>query len=404
MDHLRIVILTSLFSIFAIACNESPKKISENLHSSIGSEKQDSTGVSTVIDLTKSYDDISLRLDDFAEDFKIIKLEAKNNSKIRYFNGFIGDKYIISVESDKILQFSSNGKFIAVIARMGRAPDEYQSVTAWDVDREEQYFVFHDNGKNYIRRFNLRSSKHESNIPFTSKGRLTNLQIINDTVISILPFLYSNYGYLYFYQSLNGKIIEGKKHDPVTSKGPWSGKNPVFKKSDDNSIFFQPSESDTVFKVSGTKIKPVISILIEKPQVNGGTTKGYNVAFLYEDSKKILLKKTGFEIQRTATSLSTNVLNNEFILFDKNSNKPFRITPFYHDYFGVQLDIPLISFNNDNQFVVEFQALKLKKLLKDALEIQNIPESSRIKLQQLDREISEFDNPILVTGKCKNNL
>ena len=355
----------------------------------------------SVIDISGQCSEIALKLDDIAEDIKLTRLETDKNAMIRYFRGYVGEKNIVTIDHEKILQFSSDGQFIRVIAIKGRGPGEFGQIDAWDVDENEHFFLYHDVGKSYITKYNLDSFKFENNIPFTDKGYLSNILTVNDTLLIILPGMFSNYGYLYFYQSTSGQICEGIKKEPVPHPGVWSGRTPVFRKMGDDSFLFQPSESDTIFKIDRSHFKPVISLLTEDPQTNGEITKGAYISFLYQDDKKVFLQKLGYETRNTPNSVSTRALENETLMFNRKSNKLYSIKPFYHDYFGFKLDIHSIDFSKGNQFIVLYQALDFKNLLRDAFQKNEIPESQKERLQQLFDQISEFDNPILITGRIR---
>ena len=198
------------------------------------------------IDLTRNIDATYLNLNEYVSDLKLIRLETTENSLIRRFNGYVGDRYILAIENDNVLQFSSDGKFIRTIAKRGKGPDEFNQIDAWTVDEDEQYFLFHDVRRDAIYKYDLENNLMSESIPFEDKGYLSKIVLVNDSIISILPGMFSEHGYLYFNQSTSGRIINGIKKEIVEHPGAWAGSSPVFKKTIDNSIVFQPSESDTI--------------------------------------------------------------------------------------------------------------------------------------------------------------
>ena len=115
--------------------------------------------------------------------------------------------------------------------------------------------------------------------------------LINDTTLSILPGMFSEYGYLFFNQTLTGQITGGIAKENVPHPGAWAGTAPVFKKSFDNSIMYQPSESDTVFRIDGTKIIPVYSFLVEKPQKSGDVSTGTTASYVNSDKNLLFVSK-----------------------------------------------------------------------------------------------------------------
>lgn len=350
------------------------------------------------IDLTGTRHDIPFSINDITHDLRLIKLEANSNSFIKYFNGYIGKSYIISLNQEKVILFESNGTYKTIISSYGRGPKDFEGIDGWDVDKDEKYFLFHSYGRNYINKYNLRTNNFEDNIPFRNMGRITNLQVLNDTLICILPYMYANYGYVFFYQNFSGQILTGVKKDPVSHKGPRAGKTPVFKKTADNSIIYQPSESDTVFKIVGNELKPIISITNKKPQQKGDLTYGSNISFLNICGNNIILHKADFEILQTYNSVSINVLKHDYIVYDSEKNVVSYMNPFSLEYSGIQIKIPsLINYINDNQFVASYQALEFKNYFNDALKIE-FDNSRRKQITNTYNQVSENDNPIIITG------
>lgn len=387
MKHLKHIAFSLCFVLFILGCKQSnwvdaPEDIFN-------------------IDLTKKYDDIPFKLSDLSDDIKFVRLETNKNSLLSNFRGFVGDKYIISIGYKKVLQFSADGKYICTIAIKGRGPMEFHQIDAWAVDDNEHFLFYHDYSKNYINKYNLDSFKFERKIPFEENGDLSSMLSINDSTLAILPNMFAKYGYLYFYQSHTGRILEGIKKEPVPHPGAWAGRTPIFVKTANNSILFQPSETDTVYRIEGSEIEPVISLMVEKPQKSGDKTTGFNISFQHMDNNRIFLCKSGYESIVTPNSSSIKSLDVENLVFYKNNNTIHRISRIYNDYLGIQLNTPYIYFPQHNRFIVQYQALDFKKLLEDAIKEGILPENKINSFKKLNSEISESDNPILITGKCR---
>lgn len=350
------------------------------------------------IDLTKDIPEKPFVINSITGDLRLIKLEANSNSYINYFNGFIGKKYIISFNQDKVILFSSTGTYKCTIAKSGQGPNDFIGIDGWDVDSEEKFLFFHDYGRNYINKFNLKSESFEDNIPFKNIGRITNLLLINDTSFCILPYIYSGSGYLFYYQSLSGIITGGIKKEPISHKGPWSGRSPVFFRCPDKSILFHPSESDTVFKIIENDLLPSISILNTKPQKKGNVTTGNNVSFEAISKNLIILRMTDFETLQTDKLLSTSVKKSVYVTFDTTQKVGSIINPFYLDYFGIRIKCSmLVNFINDNQFAAIYQALEFKNIMKEAL-LEELDNKKRSLIMQLIEQTSENDNPVIIIG------
>ncbi len=367
-----------------------------------GPNKADTSDEMIVIDLTKKHEEISLKLEDFLDDIRLIRLETNEHSLLSHFYGYVGDQYIIAMDfNNRILLFSADGRYIRTIAQKGKGPGEFNHIDAWDVDDSEQFLYYHDMGKNYINKHNLNNGKYEENIPFSNKGYLNGMASINDTLLAILPGMFSEYGYLYFYQTTGGEIIAGKEKDPVPHPGAWAGMSPIFRKAANHSIFFQPSDCDTVYVVNEGGMQAHIIFIVPNPQKNGATTVGTYGGFIHQEPDRILLNKGGFESHITSNSSSFRMLQSEYLFYYPEDKKTHNITSLHYDHLGIEINNPRISHTNDKYFVIQFPAIRLQDIIKETLENNELSASKRDSLMQLYGELSENDNPILITGTMK---
>ena len=358
----------------------------------------------TEIDLTENYKDTIIKLEDFASDIKLVRLETNENSLFGHFRGHIGKKHIIIIGWEKILQFSGDGKFICVIAEKGKGPGEFNIIDGWDVDESEQLFLYHDRGKNYIRKYNMDNRKFEGKIPLADKSNITKLNsiiFINDTLLAIQRGMFSAYHYLYFFQTTSGEIIEGKKKNPVPRSGPYAGMNPIFKETNEKSIIYQPTKSDTIYKINGKKMKSIISLDLEKPHIHGNVNEGSHASFLSMDKEYIFLRKIRYRSEKTSNSANFKVLSSEYLRYNRSNNETYKINSLFYDYLGIELSNPIIIFQDNKFFAIKYEAISFKDLIDNTLKNNNISKLKKNKLKQLNKKITENDNPILITGKYK---
>ena len=353
----------------------------------------------TTVDLTGRHNSMQFNLNEHASDLKIIRLESNDSALIRYFWGHVGEKYIISVERDKVLLFTSRGEFIRTISSRGKGPGEFTQIDSWIVDENENFLLYHDYQKNYICNYNLNSQQWDENIPFEDHGYLGGMVLVNDTILSILPSLFSEYGYLYFNQTFTGQITGGVTRENIPHPGSWSGKSPVFKKNPDNSIIFQASESDTVFRIDGSRMVPIYSFLVEKPQKNGDITTGSFVSYLHSDKNQLLVSRVRYESVTTATSSSLRATESEYLSYDLKTMKTNKIDPLSFEVMDMELEASNVFFPDRDQILITYQAVDFKKMIGEAIKKDDITASRKERLMQLDSEISENDNPIIITGK-----
>jgi len=355
----------------------------------------------TTVDLTGRYNSLQFNINEHVSGLKMIRLESNDSSLIRYFSGHVGEKYIIAMERGKVLLFSSMGEFIRTIAKRGKGPGEFTQIDAWVVDENENFFLYHDAGKDYICSYNLNSKQLEENIPFEDHGYLSGMILLNDTILSVFPSLFSEYGYLYFYQTFTGQITGGITRENIPHPGNWSGKSPVFKKNPDNSIVFQASESDTVFRIEGDRMVPVYSLMVEKPQKRGDITTGSFVSYLHSDKNQLLITRLRYESITTPTSSSLGVTESEYLSFDLKTRKTNKIDPLSLEVMDMELEATNLSFPDKSQILITYQAVDFKIMIGEAIKRDNISGSGKERLMQLNSEISENDNPIIITGKWK---
>jgi hypothetical protein len=350
------------------------------------------------VDLTSKPSTLQINLNEYVDDLKIVRLESNDSSLIRYFSGHVGEKHIISIERDKIILFTAKGEFVRTIAKKGKGPGEYTQIDAWVVDKNENFFLYHDVQKNYICKYNLNTQQLEENIPFEDHGFVSRMVQINDTILSILPSMFSKYGYVFFNQTISGQVIGGITKENIPHPGTWAGKSPLFQMADENSIIFQSSESDTVFKIDGSQMIPIYSFLVEKPQKSGDVTIGSNVHYLYSDKNQLLIGKSEYESIITPTSASINTIASEYIFVDLKTMKASKLAPMLLEIMDVKLEVSYVNFPKKNQIIITYQAVDFKKMIDETIKREDVTESKKERLIKLNSEISENDNPIIITG------
>ena len=367
-----------------------------------GCSKSESDSSVVNLDFTRNYDGVTLNLNDIASDISVVRMETNENSLISYYRGFVGDKYILSFGNKSIMLFSSDGKFIQTIINRGKGPGEFNQIDAWTVDDTEHFLYYHDAGKDYICRYDLSSRKPDKELPFTNKGYLSKMLLINDTTFAIMPGMFGKYGYHWFYQSISGKILGGEEKESVPHPGGvWAGMSPLFIKLAYNTIFYQPSESDTLFRIKGVEKTPVFCFKYAPAKKNGSKTTGESVSILKTLKSRMLIRKSKFEKIVTSTSASIKGLGLDIYITDYSGSKINRIDSVFYDKMGIWLDANLIQLTNDNMVTFIYNAVDFKTVLKNAINSKDISDVKRNSLSILNNEISDDDNPIVIAGKLK---
>ena len=229
--------------------------------------------------------------------------------------------------------------------------------------------------------------------------------LINDTTLSMLPGKFAEYEYLFFNQTFSGRITGGVKKDNIPAPDDWIGSPPIFKLSSNNSIVFQPSEVDTLYRIDETKMIPVYALQPKEPIKNGDKSTGTFVIYLYSDKNRILFSKTRYE-SITGPNGSKSIIsitpNLEYICFDLTTLQTRRIAPSLSlDNIDLNFGNGDVFFPNKNQIVLSYQAFEFKKMIDETIKSKNLTESTKERLEKLNSEIAENDNPVVIAGKLK---
>jgi hypothetical protein len=346
-----------------------------------------------------------LKLSDLVSNTRLVKLETNESSLIGIASRFLaGQKSIICINQSNILQFDSNGKFIRVIAKQGRGPDEFLNIFGFDMDREEKNLFFTSSNSKMIQVVDLITGKFINQIA-VSNGESGPKIVIKDNKISILPTIRGNEKYFLYYQDFFGKLIEGI---PVTYKKipqmiVSNSSNPV--SHGDFIYYYEPKVcGDTIFKINRSGKTPMA---IVQGGDNFGLSKanptGYFTTLLSKIADSWVFSNQLFE-------MNNNILNirdlHYYILEDKNSRLS-EITEFTLDNLGKTYSyeeikkIPLVySFDlSREQFVFKIESIDFKKIV--AANKFNAPENEIKQIKKLDQEVTIYDNPVLLIGKLK---
>ena len=369
------------------------------LSSSCGKRSQVSEGIPG-IDLTGKLDTVTYSIDDLIRDVRMIRLETNEQSLLSNFQGFVGDNVVLAVSDNKVLQFDGQGNYLRTITRKGPGPMEFNYFDAWTVDEHGRYFFYHDLMKHYIKRYNLVTGNFEKDIPFDCKGYISGLLTVNDTLLAILPNRLSSYDYQYFYQTIDGKIIDGMKKDTLEEPGEWTGLLPVFSKGSGDIIYLQPEGEDTVYEVRNNQKKPCLYFNTPQSVKRGNETSGTYGSLLYPVGDLIFIHDGTF-IRTVMQYGKTTRMNSITGVYNRKSGDLQLIDSLLLHFEGMALANRGFDIMSDKRFVMPFQALQIKAALKEALKNQETPKDQVMKLKMLDKQISENDNPVLITGKIR---
>lgn len=357
-----------------------------------------------IIELRKGVMAEPVGLSEIAQDIRLIRLETSDKSLIRNFNGYVGERHIISVGQAVIHLFSSDGAFIGEVSRRGKGPGEFTQVDAWAVDGDEKYFLYHEMGKNHINRYDLERLSQAEPIPFQSKGSLNSITVYDDSLLLIMPGIFGSYGYDFFFQTFDGTITGGMERKDVPHPGAWAGMNARLHISAEGKILMQPSESDTVYIVEANALIPAIYCISERPEKFGDMTKGaYNI-YLYERNGLIHFLQTGYEKTISQGNAMISINDVRYFIYDRKKSEVRIAEPLYHELWGYRLDLPGLVFQDGGLIHCSVQAMEIRRFIRDALASSGSDagnSSGRKELETLYALIKEDDNPVIIRGRLK---
>ncbi|BDD08585.1 hypothetical protein FUAX_10170 [Fulvitalea axinellae] len=387
MKSILRLILVSIFIALLSACGDKNQ-----------SKEPASAQEMITIDLNQEFESKPIPLSQIAKDIRVIRLSSEEESLMRYFRGFVGKKYIISVTRKNILQFDSNGKFIRTITRSGKGPREFsQMVMSWAVDDHEKHLFYNGFKNNYICKFNLETGEFEKdiNIPIEHCSDIFNMASVNDTTLVIAPNKYKSSGYEYFSLSHSGRIIDGYKRKPIAKElWPKSFNKPTLKKADDEHLLLLTNQSEPMYRLDKKRRDPVL-------QIQGKDTtfidEGFIVSFMnctHTSEKYTYLTlskvKEAFGAIMTAGDAS--------YLYDKKKNETVEIKKFTYDTYGIPLGKRLMNLDR-GVFYCSVNAIDLKNKLDKIIEKNELPKKEMEWVKNLQDKVSEDDNPVIFSGK-----
>ena len=347
----------------------------------------------------------AFKLSDLVSETKLVKLETKDSSMIGPSSRFIvGAKYIICTSQKNILQFDSNGKFIRVIAKVGRGPEEFININGINMDKEEKNLFFTSRNSKMINVVDLITGKFSSPIPL-SNGESAPRIIIKNDKIGVLPTITGNEKYILYYQSFSGKFIEGI---PVTYKNiPQMNINNVTHPVSHGDLiyYYEPKVcGDTLFKVNGVMKTPVA--IVQGGNIFGmsmASPSGYTTTFLSKIANFWVFSDLFIDMSNS----NLNIKDSHFYILDDKNSSLSEINEFTLDNLGktypweeIKKGLFIDTFDwSREQFVLKIEAMDFKKII--AANKLNLPENEMKQIKKLDQEITIYDNPVLLVGKLK---
>jgi hypothetical protein len=355
-----------------------------------------------LIHLKEIKETYSPKLSDFAKDFDIIRLETSKDCILGNGTYYITNEYIL-VEKPKhgVLQFSSKGKFIRTLAKMGQGPAEYL-MPNFTVDEEKQILYINDYTKGgYFLSFDLHSGEYLGNIEKAIHGTSTDIRLLSDNILLVQNVTYPQNEQdkcILYYQDLSGRLITKvdypkDMHFSLQSNSIIN-QNPPFR--------YQVRDLDTVFTIHNTSLSPFLVFDYGEPNPPGVNTPGHKSMYLdFETSQGVYFHKF---------FITTNKVRNgtigaaDYYLLDKNKNKVFSYDSIYIDPIHQSMSSyksGYIEIQNNGSVYIVFQAIDLIEQAEIALADSQFSDPYRSILEDVISDLDVEDNPVILLGRLK---
>ncbi len=355
-----------------------------------------------VINLQSTTQAKVINLSEMLKDVYIVQLETSPDILLgedTYY--LVSEKFIITIDREKILQFSGTGKYIRTLAKEGNGPDEFLRAEAFALDeKNEILYINHRGDSKNIGVYNLKDGKRIKRIPTGVDNLISQIAVLKDTVLVITPRM--NQEYNLFYLSTTGRIISGIAPPVVKGIGLQSSIEKVLDK-----LYYMPKEYDTLYLAENTAKEPFCYFNVEDRFTYDNNEIG-NFVYLSLIAPDFMIANkihAAIKMNGDGETYSMNADKAELFLID---NKNFTVTgvkKFHNDFLGVE--DPFDPWQNylsttDDLGFLRYSSFNLKQLIKKALETGNLENPIRQRISLLYGQINENDNPILVIGKYKS--
>ncbi len=355
-----------------------------------------------IINLQNATQSKVINLSEMLKDIHIVRLET--SAEILLGEGtyyLVSEKFIITIDRDKILQFSGNGKYIRTLAKAGNGPDEFLRAEAFALDeKNEILYINHRGDTKNIGVYNLKDGKRIKRISTGVDNLISQIAILRDTVLIITPRM--NQEYNLFYLSTSGKIISGIAPPSVKGIGLQTSIEKVSDK-----LYYMPKEYDTLYLAKNTAKEPYCFFNVEDRFTYDNNETG-NFVYLSLIAPDFMIANkvhANIKMNSDGETYSMNADKVELYWIDNKNFTATGIKEFHNDFLGVEDTFDpwqnYLFTTNDLAFV-RYSSFTLKQLIKQALESDNLKNPIKQKITLLDGQINENDNPILVIGKFKS--
>ena len=357
-----------------------------------------------VIDLQNPDGTKDLYLSELLDEIHIVKLETADEILLgQYTNYLVGERYIITIDNDKILQFSSKGEFLRTLAKAGNGPEEFLRAEAFALDdKNEILYINHRGDSRHITAFDLKTGERIKRIPTGVDNLISQIIVSDDSLLTIVPRM--NKEYNLYNLTTSGKLINGIAPPRVKGIGLQTSIDMI-----KNNLYYMPKEYDTLYIVNKTSCDPYCFFYVENRFTYENNEIG-NFVYLSANAPGFIIANKAharIKLNDDGETFSMNADKQTRYFISKNDFTVAEINDFHNDFLGIDENLDqwddYLFITNSLGFVC-YSSFELLQKIDKALESKKLDNIIKQRISTLNKEIKENDNPVLVIGKLKTIL
>ena len=353
-------------------------------------------------------DSVELELSEIAENLQIVRLETLESVVMGgIYSMVIDENYMVIGSEREYFLFDGKGKFIRILLKTGRGPEEFILPLFSQVTRNGVlYFSDASKNNNFIYSIDLKTGKLDR-IPRHNTGYIQCFIPDTDTTFIVLSEVFERdkkialsaiIDYSLIRQDLKGNLLNEISLGIFKVAFPFLPTRYQMFINDRDTLIATP-RFDTLFRFSNFKIRPIWYNNFNTNYNNQlSKQKIPNASLVHYSDNSILFEKyiTDINVNRIRNR------NNQLLIMDRVNNEAKIIKKLYFK----DSDLPLgfsgdIQLNND-QFCIVLKAKDVNRMLKNPLINKLISDLIVLDPPRTDRPITDFDNPFLLIGKFRN--
>lgn len=354
-----------------------------------------------VIDLQNPGGTKDLYLSELLDDIHVVKLKTADEIMLgQYTNYLVGERYIITIDNDKILQFSGKGEFLNTLAKAGNGPEEFLRADAFALDdKKDILYINHRGDTRHILIYDLKTGKLVRRIPTGADNIISQIIVSGDSILTIVPRM--NKDYNLYNLTTSGRFINGIAPPKARGIGLQTSIDLVL-----NDLYYMPKEYDTLFVVNRTVCEPYCFFYIEDRFTYENNEIG-NFVYLSANAPGFIIANKAharIKLNNDGETFSMNADKLTRYFISKNDFTVAEIKDVHNDFLGIDEDHDQWDdylFITNNLGYVCYSSFELKQKIEKTLESKKLDNLIKQRISTLNQEIKENDNPVLVIGKLK---